>query len=47
MNQKLDRLLSQAKIEISEQQKQQLVDFVKLLDKWNKAYNLTSVRDPE
>ena len=47
MNQKLDRLLSQAKIEISEQQKQQLIDFVKLLDKWNKAYNLTSVRDPE
>lgn len=47
MNEKLDRLLSQAKIEISEQQKQQLVDFVKLLDKWNKAYNLTSVRDPE
>ena len=26
MNQKLDRLLSQAKIEISEQQKQQLED---------------------
>jgi len=47
MNQKLDRLLSQAKIEISEQQKQQLIDFVKLLDKWNKAYNLTSVRDPD
>lgn len=47
MNQKLDRLLSQAKIEISKQQKQQLIDFVKLLDKWNKAYNLTSVRDPE
>lgn len=47
MNQKLDRLLSQSKIEISEQQKQQLIDFVKLLDKWNKAYNLTSVRDPE
>ena len=47
MNQKLDRLLSQAKIEISKQQKQQLIDFVRLLDKWNKAYNLTSVRDPE
>ena len=47
MKQKLDRLLTQAKIEISEQQKQQLLDFVKLLDKWNKAYNLTSVRNPE
>ena len=47
MNKKLDRLLSQAKIQITEHQKQQLLDFVKLLDKWNKAYNLTSVRDPE
>nr|WP_314741540.1 16S rRNA (guanine(527)-N(7))-methyltransferase RsmG [uncultured Haemophilus sp.] len=47
MNKKLDRLLSQAKIQITDHQKQQLLDFVKLLDKWNKAYNLTSVRDPE
>lgn len=47
MNEKLDRLLNQTKIEISKQQKQQLIDFVKLLDKWNKAYNLTSIRDPE
>lgn len=47
MNEKLDRLLNQTKIEINKQQKQQLIDFVKLLDKWNKAYNLTSVRDPE
>ncbi|QGM79938.1 16S rRNA (guanine(527)-N(7))-methyltransferase RsmG [Otariodibacter oris] len=43
---KLDRLLSQADISLTDQQKQQLVDFVQLLDKWNKAYNLTSVRDP-
>nr|WP_275659018.1 16S rRNA (guanine(527)-N(7))-methyltransferase RsmG [Shewanella sp. Isolate11] len=28
-------------------QKQQLLDFVAMLAKWNKAYNLTSVRDPE
>ncbi|MBO1916511.1 16S rRNA (guanine(527)-N(7))-methyltransferase RsmG [Providencia rettgeri] len=27
--------------------KQQLVDYVGLLAKWNKAYNLTSVRDPQ
>ena len=47
MNKKLDRLLSQAKIQITDHQKQQLLDFVKLLDKWNKAYNLTSVRAPE
>ncbi|MCK3655044.1 16S rRNA methyltransferase G [Pasteurellaceae bacterium Macca] len=43
---KLDRLLGQAGIALSDHQKQQLVGFVKLLDKWNKAYNLTSVRDP-
>ncbi|MGX2975156.1 16S rRNA (guanine(527)-N(7))-methyltransferase RsmG [Ursidibacter arcticus] len=43
---KLDRLLAQADIQLSLEQKQQLIDFVKLLDKWNKAYNLTSVRDP-
>lgn len=47
MYQKLNRLLSQANISLTDQQKQQLVDFVKLLDKWNKAYNLTSVRNPD
>lgn len=46
MKQKLDRLLVQAEINLTDQQKKQLVDFVQLLDKWNKAYNLTSVRDP-
>ncbi len=44
---KLDRLLNQAEIALTDRQKQQLVDFVKLLDKWNKAYNLTSVRNPD
>ncbi|NUZ11623.1 16S rRNA (guanine(527)-N(7))-methyltransferase RsmG [Pseudoalteromonas sp. McH1-7] len=43
----LNELLADTSIEISEQQKQQLVDYVQLLDKWNKAYNLTSVRDPK
>lgn len=43
---KLDRLLAQTDLNLSTEQKQQLVDFVGLLDKWNKAYNLTSVRDP-
>ncbi|WP_440054587.1 16S rRNA (guanine(527)-N(7))-methyltransferase RsmG [Pseudoalteromonas sp. T1lg65] len=43
----LNNLLSQTNIELSENQKQQLVDYVQLLDKWNKAYNLTSVRDPK
>ncbi|MDW7551007.1 16S rRNA (guanine(527)-N(7))-methyltransferase RsmG [Pseudoalteromonas peptidolytica] len=43
----LNELLADTSIELSEQQKQQLVDYVQLLDKWNKAYNLTSVRDPK
>ena len=43
----LNYLLSKTTIELTEQQKQQLVDYVQLLDKWNKAYNLTSVRDPK
>ncbi|QLB15745.1 16S rRNA (guanine(527)-N(7))-methyltransferase [Mannheimia granulomatis] len=44
---KLDRLLAQANIQLPDQQKVQLVGFVQLLDKWNKAYNLTSVRNPD
>lgn len=43
---KLDRLLGQTHLNLSANQRKQLVDFVALLDKWNKAYNLTSVRDP-
>ena len=37
----------QAKINCLALQQQQLLDYVHLLHKWNKAYNLTSVRDPE
>nr|WP_210147241.1 16S rRNA (guanine(527)-N(7))-methyltransferase RsmG [Shewanella sp. WXL01] len=34
-------------ISATEQQQSQLVGFVEMLNKWNKAYNLTSVRDPK
>jgi len=44
---KLASLLKAAGISLSDQQKEQLVAYVGLLDKWNKAYNLTSVRDPQ
>ena len=47
MKAKLDRLINQANLQLTEKQQQQLLDFVRLLDKWNKAYNLTSVRDPQ
>jgi 16S rRNA (guanine527-N7)-methyltransferase len=43
---KLDSLLAAAGIALPDQQKQQLIGYVELLHKWNKAYNLTSVRDP-
>ncbi|CAI8745815.1 16S rRNA (guanine(527)-N(7))-methyltransferase RsmG [Kosakonia sp. YIM B13611] len=43
---KLSRLLNEAGISLSDHQQQQLVAYVELLHKWNKAYNLTSVRDP-
>ena len=43
---KLSRLLEQAGISLTDHQKNQLVAYVDMLNKWNKAYNLTSVRDP-
>ena len=46
LREKLDALLSQTDLEVSHQQRDQLVGYVLLLDKWNKAYNLTSVRNP-
>ncbi|PCN69729.1 16S rRNA (guanine(527)-N(7))-methyltransferase [Yersinia pestis] len=40
-------MLTVAGITLPDQQKHQLIGYVELLDKWNKAYNLTSVRDPQ
>ena len=34
-------------LQLSEEQFTQLMDFLTLLQKWNKVYNLTSVRDPQ
>ncbi|AIU68250.1 16S rRNA (guanine(527)-N(7))-methyltransferase RsmG [Vibrio coralliilyticus] len=42
----LDALIAQTKLEVSDNQRDQLVGYVEMLNKWNKAYNLTSVRDP-
>ncbi|WJG09446.1 16S rRNA (guanine(527)-N(7))-methyltransferase RsmG [Aliiglaciecola sp. LCG003] len=42
-----DHAVAPLELEVSEQQRQLLVDFVLMMHKWNKAYNLTSVRDPQ
>ena len=34
-------------IDLTDNQQQQLLRYVGLLDKWNKVYNLTSIRDPQ
>ncbi|MGY3571162.1 16S rRNA (guanine(527)-N(7))-methyltransferase RsmG [Vibrio sp. SCSIO 43135] len=46
LNNKLDQLIGQTQLEVSAKQRSQLVGYVEMLNKWNKAYNLTSVRDP-
>ena len=43
----LQALLAKTTLQVSEEQVQLLIQYVELLHKWNKAYNLTSVRDPQ
>ncbi|WP_299493965.1 16S rRNA (guanine(527)-N(7))-methyltransferase RsmG [uncultured Shewanella sp.] len=43
----LDNYLAAMGLSATAKQKQQLLDFVGMLNKWNKAYNLTAIRDPE
>jgi 16S rRNA (guanine527-N7)-methyltransferase len=38
--------LTQLQLELSDQQISQLLDYLKLIAKWTKVYNLTAVRDP-
>ena len=42
-----DKVAVNLEFPISELQKQQLINYVLLIDKWNKTYNLTSVRNPQ
>nr|WP_261832752.1 16S rRNA (guanine(527)-N(7))-methyltransferase RsmG [Leminorella grimontii] len=44
---RFNRLLASAGMALTDEQKQRLLAYVDLLNKWNKAYNLTSVRDPQ
>ncbi len=43
---RLIELIAKTNLTVTDKQISQLVGYVKLLDKWNHAYNLTSVRDP-
>ncbi|MBY5994226.1 16S rRNA (guanine(527)-N(7))-methyltransferase RsmG [Ferrimonas balearica] len=43
---RLSTLIADSGLTVSAEQQDQLLQLVTLLDKWNKAYNLTSVRDP-
>tara|TARA_R100000750_G_scaffold13034_4_gene8367 strand:+ start:15968 stop:16588 length:621 start_codon:yes stop_codon:yes gene_type:complete len=47
VKEQLKELLEQAQLTLSESQIDQQLALVGLLDKWNKAYNLTSVRNPK
>lgn len=46
MKQRLAQLIEQAGMQIPADQQDKLIGYVEMLHKWNKAYNLTSVRDP-
>ena len=46
LTQPLRALIKKSGLSVTEQQLELLVAYVQLLDKWNKAYNLTAVRDP-
>ena len=46
LKKKLINLIDQTDLSITSQQIDQLIDYVEMLNKWNKAYNLTAVRDP-
>jgi len=46
LQQQLIQLIAQTDLKVSAEQVSKLVQLVELLNKWNKAYNLTSVRDP-
>ena len=47
MFERLQQLVAKTSLQLTDLQLQQLVSYVQLLDKWNSAYNLTSVRDPQ
>jgi 16S rRNA (guanine527-N7)-methyltransferase len=47
LKEQLAYLISQANLAVSDEKQAKLVNFVLMMNKWNKAYNLSSVRDPQ
>nr|WP_136250706.1 16S rRNA (guanine(527)-N(7))-methyltransferase RsmG [Ningiella ruwaisensis] len=47
LNQQLEALIRQTQLKVSVEKRSQLVRFVLMMHKWNKAYNLSSVREPQ
>ncbi|MFT6193190.1 MAG: 16S rRNA (guanine527-N7)-methyltransferase [Cognaticolwellia sp.] len=47
LSDQLIALIKETSLEVSTEQISLLIQYVELLNKWNKAYNLTSVRDPK
>lgn len=47
LSDQLAKLIKEAGMDIPAEQQAKLIGYVQMLDKWNKAYNLTSVRDPK
>ena len=46
LTEKLQSLINETDLELSNNQIKLLIQYIELLIKWNKAYNLTAVRDP-
>ena len=46
LNEQFEQLAPKLDFTVSQEQQNKLVGFVMMLNKWNKAYNLSSVRDP-
>jgi 16S rRNA (guanine527-N7)-methyltransferase len=47
LRQILDAGILALSLELNEQQREKLLDYLDLLQKWNGVYNLTAIRDPE
>ncbi len=47
MLEQLDEGLAAIKLELSTAQKQKLIEYLELLHKWNRVYNLTAIQDPQ